>query len=261
MPLSVAEAITAHSGVRILCCDIETRPGTAYYWHPKTKYIGAHMSITKPALLCFDAKWYGEPDHIFMSEWDDGPEAMVAKAHDLLDEADWVVGYNSRGFDVKHLYREMLQAGKTPPSPHKDIDLIEAARRKFAFPYRSLNEICSDLGLSTKLEHEGFELWVAVMDGDPEAQERMRAYNIQDVVILEELYDRLRPWIPNHPNLNMWRTQRVSGCDRCASVDLEDAGYYYTKTRAYAQFRCRSCGAHTRATHHEPSRASYRTSS
>lgn len=257
---AVAETVKA-TEVRILIIDIELKPGTAYYWQPKVSggWIAPHMSISKPEMICFDAKWYGDPKHTFRSVWKHGQEKMVADAWDLLDKADIVVGYNSVGFDVKHLNREIIQFGcGKPPSPFKQVDLIKTAKGRFRFPYNSLNEVCRDLGLELKLEHSGFDLWLGVMDGDRQSQRTMEAYNRVDVVCTETLYDVLRPWIPNHPNLNMYRGITVSACDRCGSDQLEDAGFKYTQTRAYAQFRCTQCGGYSQATHSEPTRTRHR---
>lgn len=256
--MGVLRDAVARTEARILIIDIELRPGVAYYWQPKVKWIPPHMSISKPAMICFDAKWYGSPKHTFRSEWDDGPEAMAAEARRLLDEAHIVVGYNSVGFDIKHLNREIIQAGGSPPSSFFDVDLIRTARSRFKFPYNSLNEVCRDLQLELKMEHSGWELWEQVIAGDPKARKTMRAYNRTDVEVTEALYTMLRPWIKGHPNVNMFRSERVSGCDKCGSVDLDDAGFHYTPTRAYKRFRCNECGGYSRATHHEPTMAQHR---
>lgn len=245
---------------KILVIDIELRPGECYWWDARTEYIGAHMVIEKPSMICFDAKWLGDTRHTFRSVWDHGQEQMVADARALLDEAHIVIGYNSRGFDVKHLYREIAQAGQSAPSKHFDVDLIQVVRRRFKFPYRSLNEVCRDLGLDLKLEHTGFDLWRDVMAGDPKAQRLMEKYNRTDVVVTEGLYCRLRDggWIDNHPNVNLFRAERVSGCSTCGSDNVEHDGFHYTPTRAYARFLCGTCGSHSRATHHEPEMAQHR---
>lgn len=255
---SEALQATRETGARILIIDIELRPGTAYYWQPKVEWINPNMSITKPAMICFDAKWYGEPKHIFRSEWDDGRDEMIAEVWRLLDSAHVVVGYNSAGFDVKHINREIAQTWRGPPSPHKDVDLIRTARSRFKFPYNSLNEVCRDLGLDLKLAHSGWELWEQVMAGDPKAQKKMRAYNRRDTVVTEQLLDRLRPWIKGFPNLNMYREERVSGCGKCGHAEVEESGFYYTATRAYKQFVCLACGSHNRATHCESDRTQHR---
>lgn len=255
-------AIAKHlpAEARVLVIDIELRPGQAFFWDAKTKWIGPHMVTEKPSMICFDAKWLGQRQHTFRSVWEHGRADMVQTARDLLDEAHVVIGYNSVGFDIKHLNREIVQAGIAPPSPHFDVDLIRTARQRFKFPYNSLNEVCKDLGLDLKLEHTGFDLWRDVMDGDPKAQRLMKSYNRTDVNVTEGLYCRLRPWIKGHPNVNMFRAERVSGCHACGSENVEHCGYRYTPTRAYALFVCADCAAFTRATHHEPEMAQHRRS-
>ena len=48
--------------------------------------------------------------------------------HQLMDEADVMVGWNSAAFDRKHLNREFLQAGMTPPSPSREVDLMKVVK-------------------------------------------------------------------------------------------------------------------------------------
>ncbi|NIV35232.1 MAG: hypothetical protein GWN58_38990, partial [Anaerolineae bacterium] len=54
-------------------------------------------------------------------EWD--MEGMLEGAWELLDEADAVVHYNGKKFDIPTLNREFVKYGFTPPSPYKQIDL------------------------------------------------------------------------------------------------------------------------------------------
>lgn len=237
------------TGARILIVDLETRPMLSYHWQPKVDYIPPSMNVDKGGVMCFAAKWYAEPKVRFHADWSDGHDEMINEAWRLLDEADIVIGYNSAGFDCKLFNRSFVELGLGPPSPWKDVDLLRAARSRFRFPYNSLNEVCRDLGLELKLDHEGFDLWLRTMDGDGRAQRKMARYNRQDVRITETLYDVLRPWVKNHPNLNMYRGITVSGCHACGSDALEDAGFKYTQTRVYPQFRCLTCGGYSQATH------------
>jgi len=254
---ALADAIRATSA-RILILDIERRPMLSYHWAPKVDFIPARMNVERGGMISFAAKWYGEAKVSFYSTHHDGYDEMMAQAWRLIDEADIIVGYNSVGFDMKHLFEEIVKHGMTPPSPHKDIDLIRAARGRFRFPYNSLNEVCRDLGLDLKLANDGFDLWLGCMAGDDKCWRAMKRYNVQDVRVTEQLYDRLRPWIKGHPNLNMYRAERVSACDKCASTELSESGFYYTQTRAYKQFVCRDCGSYSRATHCEGDRTQHR---
>ncbi len=239
------------TGARILIIDIETRPNQVFTWGLWDQNIAISQIVEPGGTFCFAAKWYGERKVHYYSDHHDGHDEMVRAAWELLDEADIVVGWNQRAFDVKHLNREFINARLGPPTAHKDIDLLLVARRRFKFPSNKLDYVSRELGIGFKVQHSGFQLWRDCMAGDDKAWAMMRRYNIHDVRLTEELYDRLRPWIPNHPNLNQYRWQTVSGCHACGGDDLEEAGFKYTQTRTYKRFRCRTCLAYSQATHSE----------
>lgn len=244
---------------RILILDLETRPILAHVWGLWDQRVGLNQIVDEGGVMCWAAKWYGEPTVEFMSDHHDGHEAMIARAWWLLDEAHIVVGWNQRAFDMKHLHREFVRAGFGPPSPVQHVDLLLVARRMFKFPSNRMDWVAKELGtVNRKVQHEGHELWTRCLAGDEKAWVKMRRYNRGDVLLTEELYDRLRGWMPNHPNLSMLRAERVSACTTCGEDDLEDAGWHYTATRAYPRFRCRVCGAHSRSTASDSRRSQHR---
>lgn len=231
-------------GVRVLAIDIETSPNLAHVWGLFDQTVSLSQLRESTEMLCFAAKWLGEKGTMFHSQHADGREAMVRAAHDLLDQADVLLHFNGKSFDVKHLNREFLLAGLTPPSPYRQIDLLLAARSKFKFPSNKLQYISTALGLTGKAKHEGHDLWVKCMAGDAAAWKRMERYNKQDVVLLEELYEKLLPWLPNHPNVNLYGTD---GCPNCGSDKLHRRGYAYTGVSKYQQFHCTRCGSYFRS--------------
>lgn len=259
--MSFADALVASvkaTEARILIIDIETKPNIVHTWGLFDQNVGLSQIVERGGTICFAAKWYAEPTITFRSDHHDGHDEMVHEAWRLMDTADIIVGYNHRAFDVKHLHREFILAGLGPPAPHKDIDLLLVARRRFRFASNKLDNVARELGVGFKVKTDGHELWRGCMDGDDKAWRIMRKYNRHDVVLTEEVYDRLRPWVPNHPNLNMYRGITVSACHACGSDRLEDAGFKYTQTRAYPQFRCTTCGSYSQTTHSEPTRTRHR---
>jgi uncharacterized protein YprB with RNaseH-like and TPR domain len=98
---------------------------------------------------------------------------------------------------VPHLNREFVLAGLEPPAPYQQIDLLTAVRKQFKFPSNKLEYVLTTLGLAGKKKHEGHELWIKCMANDPKAWRTMTAYNKRDVRALEDLYYRIKPWIPN----------------------------------------------------------------
>ena len=91
--------------MRELIIDIETSPNLAYVWGLFKQNVALNQIEDTGEVISFAAKWRGEKKVHFASTYHDGKEGMLDSAHALLDEADVVIGYNSKGFDMKHLRR------------------------------------------------------------------------------------------------------------------------------------------------------------
>lgn len=229
---------------KILIVDIETRPSLAYIWRVWQENIGVDQLIQPTEMFSWAAKWVGVDGVKFASTYHDGKKKMVQSIWKLLDEADCVMHFNGRKFDIPHIQREFLEMGLLPPSPYRQIDLIEAVRKQFRFTSNRLAHVSRVLGLEGKVEHEGFPLWVKCMNGDDDAWSRMREYNIQDVLLLEDLYDMLLPWLPAHPSIAAWKGEDV--CPKCGSDQLQKRGFAYTQMGKFQQFCCGACGGWSR---------------
>lgn len=232
--------------MKILSIDIETSPNLAHVWGLWDQNVGLNQLMEATEMLCFAAKWVGERKTYFYSVHHDGKEAMVRAAYDLLDEADVVLHFNGRHFDVPHLNREFIALGYEPPSPFKQVDLLEVVKKQFKFPSNKLAYVSKALGLEGKVQHEGHELWVKCMAGDRRAWATMKKYNIQDTVLNEELYFRLLPWIPNHPSFGAFTGEDV--CPNCGGDNLQPRGYALTMQSQFQRFKCRDCGKWSRST-------------
>lgn len=226
--------------MKILFLDIETTPNLAYVWGLWNQNISINQIVNSTEMLCFGARWYGQKKVIFKSVHHDGKEAMLQEVHRLLDEADVLVGWNSKAFDSKHLKRELLEAGMLPPSPYKEMDLMLAVKSQFKFPSNKLDYVSQTLGVGQKVKHSGFDLWLKCMAGDNKAWSEMKKYQIQDVDLLVDLYEKLKPWIPSHPNKQLYGKQ--DGCVVCGSTHLQSRGYQMTATGKYPRYQCQDCG-------------------
>lgn len=234
--------------MRTLLLDIETTPNLAHVWGLWNQNVSLNQLRQSTELLSFAAKWLGEPAKttVFRSSFHDGRMVMVEAAHELLDQADAVMTYNGKRFDIPHLNREFLEFGCLPPSPYRQIDLCEVAKRQFRFPSNKLQYVSTQLGLRGKVGHEGHELWVKCMAGDPAAWKRMERYNKQDVILLEHLYRKLQPWIPGHPSHAALEGAHV--CPRCGSGQLQKRGTALTLQSSYQRYQCKNCGGWSRDT-------------
>ena len=231
--------------MKALLLDIETAPNIVYIWElwSKNMYVPTNQIIDARYVLCWSAKWYGEKEMMFSSVQQDGEKTMLKKIHRLLDEADVVIHYNGKKFDIPALNKEFITHGFTPPSPYKQIDLLTVARSKFKFASNKMDFVAETLGLGTKVRHKGFKLWIECMDGDKESWKVMEAYNKQDVILLEKIYEKMRPWIRRHPNTALYTDGSVPACTTCGSKHFQRRGYSYTAAHKYPRFRCNDCGS------------------
>lgn len=214
----------------------------AYVWGLIKENIPIQRLVDSGYVLCWSAKWLGSDEIMFDSIYRSRPKTMLKRIHKLLDEADAVIHYYGTKFDIPTLNKEFLLARLTPPSPYRQIDLYNTAKNKFRFPSNKLDYIAQRLGIGKKHQHEGFELWVRCMNRDEDAWATMEAYNKQDVVLLEGVYEVFRPWIRNHPNVGLYSASDDAVCPVCGGSRLVRRGFGFTSTGSYQRYRCNDCG-------------------
>lgn len=226
--------------IKILLLDIETAPNLALIWGLFNQNINIQNVLESGYVLCWAAKWLGEDVIYFDSVHRSSEKQMLRRIHALLSEADAVVHYNGKRFDIPTLNKEFVMQEMAPPSPYKQIDLLTTVRTQFRFTSTKLQFVCQQLGIGEKAGHSGPDLWIKCMNQDPEAWKMMEEYNIQDVELLEGLYYKLLPWIKSHPNYSVYTGEMV--CPNCGSHKHQKRGFSYTLAGKYQRYNCKDCG-------------------
>lgn len=216
--------------------------------------IGLNQIKTDWAALSIAAKWLGE-DEVWYEDTrhkatirDD--KDMIAKLCALLDQADIVVGQNVKKFDMRKIRARAMMHGLPPFKEPLVQDTMLMARSTGSFTSNKLEYLSANLTDTPKSSHAkfpGFELWLGVMQGNQEAWDEMREYNIQDVRATEQLYLKLRPWVRNHPNIAHYYDDDQRRCPRCGSVNLHNNGTTFRGVSEYHAYTCSDCGGHSRS--------------
>ena len=238
--------------MKLLIYDIETSPLQSYTWGT---YQTDVVKVEKDwYMLSFAYKWYGEkktkvyglPDFATYKKDPTDDIELVKKLHELFDEADVVVAHNGDNFDQKKSSARFLLNGLTPPSPYQQIDTLKVAKRYFKLTSNRLNDIGQYLKVGKKVETGGFDLWLKCMAGDQKAWKLMKKYNKQDVDLLELVYEKLLPWIKNHPNRAVLDGV-PDACPNCGAVGkMQLRGKYATRTMVKQNVQCQSCFAYNK---------------
>ena len=240
--------------MKILLVDLEVAPNLATVWGIWQQNVALNQLLESSYIMCYAAKWYGEPKMYFDSVHKSSKKDMLKGIHAMMDEADAIVHYNGNRFDIPMLHKEFLEENMPPPSPSKHIDLLQTAKRQFRFVSNKLDYVAQRLGLGKKTDHEGHELWLKCMNGDRKAWKKMEEYNRQDVILLEAVYVKFRGWIPNHPNHNAYDAN--SGCVNCGSSKIQHRGYTVLISGKYRRMQCQACGTWFRSNKKEQSEKS-----
>jgi hypothetical protein len=244
----------------ILFIDIETLPNVAWTWGKYDQNVLGF--VQESCIASVTAKWLGRgkvfayalPDYkgYKAGSYDDG--ALVKDLWKLLDEAAIVVAHNGDAFDIKVINARFIFHKLTPPSPFKTVDTKLLVKKVARFNSNKLDDLGQILDEGRKI-HTDFTLWQGCIKGTKASWNQMVAYNKQDVLLLERIYLRLRPWAMNHPNMGLYEGEAV--CPKCGSGNIEFRGYALTVQRKYRRFQCKDCGGWGRVTHSEKKGSPY----
>ena len=227
------------SDMKILTLDIETAPNLVYTWGLWNQNIYIDAIVEPTYMLSWAAKWHGKKKVYYR---DHQEKDFLTRIYDMIEEADAIVTWNGISFDLKHLNREFVQAGMGPPFVAKDIDLLRTVRKQFKFPSNKLDYVAEVL-LGKKKIKTDYSLWLDCMNGVAAAWTKMKKYNKQDVLLTEEMYDLLRPWITGHPNHGLYvADQEKPVCRACGNSTLQQRGWQTTNLRSYLRYKCTTCG-------------------
>lgn len=244
---------------KILIIDIETAPILASVWGLYDQNVGLPMIERDWFIISFSAKWMGNDKIIYKDLRgedllaDDVDDTKILRhVHYLLNEADIVIAHNGDRFDIKKLKARFILNNLPPIKKLVTIDTLKVARREFAFTSNTLQYLSDKLVDDPELrkqkskKFQGFTLWRECLRDNIEAWNEMELYNIGDILSLEQLYLKLRPWMSNHPNIALMRGELpdVPTCRKCGSDHMIKRGPRYNSVTVRQEWQCKSCGGY-----------------
>jgi predicted RNA-binding Zn-ribbon protein involved in translation (DUF1610 family) len=209
--------------------------------------------INESSIICISYKWVGEED-VHTISVADSPRKFKKNIHDdkavvdkflkVMRSADFYVAHNGDAFDAKIIGTRALTHG-FPPLPKKPtVDTLKVARKVARFASNKLDYLGAVLGVGRKI-HTSNELWLRVLRGDIDAVHEMERYNVQDVLLLDNVYQLIRPYMNNHPNMNLFTSDEINICPTCGSPNLKKEGVRHNVSRTAAKqtYSCKDCGS------------------
>lgn len=240
---------------KILLIDIETAPIESWTWGIWEQNVGLPQIKREWSLLSVAAKWLDSTDIIYADTGGRGKSKvrddrkLLRGIWKLLDAADVVVAQNGKQFDIKKINARLIAENFGPYSPVRVVDTLQAAKTHFGFTSNKLAWMSEHLTETKKEEHKefpGFELWKECLNDNPKAWAVMKKYNIIDVIALQELYLKMRPWITQHPNMTVYVDDEDPVCPKCGEDHLQARGFAYTQSGKYRRYQCTTNGCWSR---------------
>lgn len=236
------------SAPKILFWDVENSHNLCATFQLKNNdYIASENIVQERSLICAAWKWADEKQVHAVSRLDD-PKAFKADPHDdrvvveklyeVLLQADVLIAHNGDEFDLKMTKGRMLVQGLPPLPPILSIDTLKVARKQFLLNANNLNYLGTLLDVGAKKPTKS-GLWLRVLQGDKKAIQEMVAYNKQDVLLLERVFQKLQPFIPDHVNRQLF--VGGIGCPRCGSLKVQSRGVHRAATQTYRRMQCQEC--------------------
>lgn len=243
------------TGPKIGLIDIETAPVGAHVWGLFDQTVGLNQITQEWAIISFCFKPLGAKrrELVYM---DNSGQAdprddyqLCGKLWEIMHEYDVLIAQNGKRFDMRKIRARLIMHGFPPPSPVKIEDTMLMARQVAAFTSNKLEWLSTYLSKLQKSKHKefpGFELWAECLAGNPKAWRAMRRYNIPDVLSMEQVYLRLRPWVQGGVNVAVYADGENLACPVCGSHKIVADGYSYTNVGKYQRYHCGGCGAWSR---------------
>lgn len=234
---------------KILFFDIETAPLKAHLWSMWQQGVSLNQIESDWHLLSFCCKW-AHSDEVFYYDQRNALDIeddydLVLKLWGFLNEADVVVGQNSKKFDTRKANSRFILNGLPKPSTYRQIDTMLIAKQQFGFTSNKLeymtDKLCTTFKKSKHKKFHGHDLWAECLKGNIEAWEEMEDYNRLDVLSLEELYNILSSWDNTLPNFDVYVDEILD------MEEWEEIGYHFTNLGKYKKYRNKKTGVQRRS--------------
>lgn len=230
--------------VKRLFLDIETSHAIAATFSLYPKVISHDNILQDWHIICASWKWEGEKDVHNSKTYTNNDKKVARALRKAIMEADEIVYHNGKKFDYKKLNTRVVMNDLPPMHKPREIDTLLQARKHFGFTSNRLDYLAKILVGAGK-SPVGNADWLAALQHDKKAIDKLSYYCDNDVVILEKVFKKLQPHIDVGYNVNINSHNHV--CPRCQSKDLQARGFAYTKTAKYQRYQCKQCRSWSQA--------------
>lgn len=241
---------------KVLLYDIETLPNKGYFFQcydARGNNINTDFIIKERSIISIAYKWYNvgtEADVIsiadFPKEFKKDPHndrKVLEKFAKVLDDADFIVGHYSDKFDNKFIQARTMINKLPPLKMPTEVDTHKLLKKHFLLNANRLGYVGKLLGLGGK-NPMGIDDWLGCANGDIDSVRKMTEYNQQDVVLLEQIFKQILPYVKHKIDFTILHNKEEVGiaCTGCGSTHFKRNGRKVLSKSVCQNFQCLECG-------------------
>lgn len=223
--------------------DIETSPCIGWFWRPGYRTRLSYNNVIEDAkIICISYKWQDE-DKVYTLDWgrrkDD--KKLIREFVKIMNKANEIVGHNGDRFDIPWVRTRALYHGVDNVPRWRTLDTLKSARANLKLPSNRLTDIGQYFGLGEKIKVDG-DLWQNIVFGDASRMDEMIAYCEQDVILLQQIYEKIIGVVPLKTHVGVVNGGDKWACPNCGSVKVVRNGTDVTRAGTESQkMLCKSC--------------------
>jgi len=229
---------------KILFIDIETSPNIVYTWNIGRKVFLSYESIIQERkIICVAWKW-SHSQKVYHASWNKFDDKNVLiEVSKAINESNLVVAHNGDKYDIRFINGRLLYHNLPPIDHAKTEDTLKQLRKVFYLNSNKLDYVSQYLNLGKKIKTD-FNLWKKVLKGEATALRYMIKYCKEDVRLLERVYNRIAPYVPQVLNKSLVMHESKNGCSSCGAPDwnLKPRGFRYNLKSVKHKYICSKCG-------------------
>lgn len=210
----------------------------------------SNLSADFATILCVGWKYLGDKK-VNIVKISDSPtfkkdptndKWVVKQISTILSDADqWVTHYGTR-FDVPMVNTKLLSWGLPPLPPVPHVDTWRVSKYKLKLHSNRLASVSAMFGLDDKTPVLGRQ-WIQAIAGHKPSLNYVYEHCKQDIIVLEEVYNKIKCLITDHPNINLCDDSvDVPRCPICGSDHIHKRGFHIARTSKRQRYQCQRCG-------------------
>lgn len=239
---------------KILLWDVESSFNRGYFFQLFKEITDVSQIQKERHLISIAYKWAGDKKAKVITiadfpEFERNPNCdkpLLKAFMPIMEEADYAVAHYGDGFDMKFVAGRLLLNGLPPMPPVHTIDTYKLSKKHFLLNSNKLDYIAKKLGFEGKTKMS-IQDWLNVEEGSIASRraaiKKMGRYNLNDVEVLEKVWDVLKRYTRPSINYNLFKPEELKDhvCPACGSDNLQRRGRVANKTTILQRLFCKAC--------------------